>query len=186
MRKSIFTFFLVAIFFTCYSQQGIIKIGVGTELNVPVSTAFKHEYKTGFGGYLKGLYGIGKSSSITFTANYSHFPQQGEPVDGYSFMLNYLSLLPGYRYTFSGFYVEPQAGFSFALSRYKTPSGREHFSTGEFMWAAGLGYEIKNIDIGVRFQSDPNNGKGYVNSGPLTNSFLNFHIGYNFLLRKGK
>jgi hypothetical protein len=177
MSKILFSIFLITIASFSYAQKGDIKIGVGGSLDIPASKSFKHNSKTGYGGYLKGLFGIGNSNQATFTANYSSFPQK-QIISGYTNTVSIISLLPGYRYSINGFYIETQAGLSIFQDKSNTPSGSTNHITSKFTWAGGLGYEIHNIDIGVRYQSSASYG-GW-------GSFWDIHIGYNFSLKKKK
>jgi hypothetical protein len=161
-----------------YSQRGKIKIGAGADLIIPASGALKLDSKTGFGGYLKGLYGIGKAGQVSFTTGYLNLPQKDPSrIFGYTSTFRFVPLLLGYRQIIKGFYVEPQTGLSVNHSNYKTPFGSTHFTGVSFTLAAGLGYAIHNVDIGIRFQGHPVKGRF------SSTYFWGFHLGYNFHIK---
>jgi len=174
MKKVFLAICIAAISATGYSQSGKNQIGVGADLGIPVGD-FGDVVKTGFGGYAKGLFGIGEGGQITFTTGYSSFKAKGSTSEE-SATLNIIPLLAGYRHNFSGFYAEPQIGYNIFGAKYKgTISGSD--SEGGFAWAVGFGYVVSNVDFGVRYQGGKPSGDG--NSDW---SFVGIHVGYNFSL----
>jgi hypothetical protein len=178
MRKNILTICLIATSSITYAQRGTIKIGIGGDLNIPKHGFLIHDSKKmGFGGYLKGLIGISKVSQITFTSEYSIFPaKESGGADKATHSIFFL--LPGYRYSFKGIYVEPQAGYSSIHSKFEPSGGfvspTTRYTSSEFMWAVGLGYELHNVEIGIRYQSSVSTG----------NKLLGIHLGYNFSVKR--
>jgi hypothetical protein len=122
MRKNILTICFLVISSSIDAQQSDMKIGIGADLGIPYRGFMIHDSKTGFGGYIKGLKGIGKASQITVTTGYSIFPakESGGPDKATH---SIFSILPGYRYTFRGLYIEPQAGYCSMHSKFEPANG---------------------------------------------------------------
>ncbi|HKZ65003.1 MAG TPA: hypothetical protein VJ111_01540 [Chitinophagaceae bacterium] len=176
MKKVFLAICIVAISATGFAQKGNNQIGVGADLGIPIGD-FGDAFKTGFGGYAKGLFGIGEAGQITFTTGYSAFKAKGSSSEE-SVTANIIPLLAGYRHNFSGFYAEPQIGYNIFGAKYKgTISGSD--SEGGFAWAVGFGYVISDVDFGVRYQGGKPSGGGDGNSDW---SFVGIHVGYNFSL----
>ena len=152
MRK----FFLVLLTTTAFlftkAQSGSTQVGVGLDLGFPVGSW--SDYTTvGWGGSAKLLLGVGTAGHVTFTTGYSVFKPKDavSGVDAYTYIV---PILVGYRHSFSGFYVEPQAGYGIDGSHYKTNGTNDNTSDGAFTWAMGLGYAMtQGLDVGVRYQS---------------------------------
>ncbi|MES1221637.1 MAG: outer membrane beta-barrel protein [Bacteroidota bacterium] len=174
-RKSLLLYFII-ISSICYSQQGTFKVGIGVDMIVPGNSEFRNDFKTGVGGYLKGLYGVGEMGQITFITGYSSLKQKQVLKNTFTS----IPLLLGYRFFIKGFYIEPQAGYS--INQYKNKTSyafADHINLpSAFTWAAGIGYEIRNLDIGIHYKSAHLNGQGF--------SLWEFHMGYNFSLNPGK
>ena len=153
------------------AQKGNNQIGVAFEVGIPVGS-FGDGVKTGFGGLVKGLYGVGTAGQVTFTTGYSSFKWKdlGADESGNSWIL---PILLGYRQNFSGFYVEPQAGYGDFGDKYKVSGQSYSASSGAFAWGATVGYAKNGFDGGVRYQGLSKNG---------TVSVIGIHIGYNFTL----
>lgn len=93
----------------CFAQKGNNQIGIGAEADIPLGSY--SGYNMGFGGNVKGLYGIGAVAQLTLTAGYSSFSSKsGSIYQGQT--LSLLPILAGYRYNLvSGLYGEAQTGF---------------------------------------------------------------------------
>lgn len=172
MKKLFLAICIAAVSVTGYAQKGTTKIGVGADLGIPVGD-FGEGTKTGFGGYAKGLFGIGEAGQITFTTGYSSFKAKGSTDEGKA-TLGIIPLLAGYRHNFSGFYAEPQVGYSILSAKVKAEGLSVSSSEGAFAWAVGFGYVVSDFDFGARYQSATKDG------GSL--SFVGIHVGYNFSL----
>lgn len=159
-----------------YSQTGKNEIGVGVDLGIP-NGDFGDYFKLGFGGYLKGLYGVGSAGQITFTTGYTTFSAKDEYVTALSadkIKASIIPLLAGYRHNFSGFYAEPQVGYGIYGSKVTAAGQKASDSEGAFTWAVGLGYAMSGFDIGARYQSASKNSQ--------TTSVIGIRVGYNFSL----
>lgn len=166
--------FVLAAFAGVNAQKGNNKIGVGLDLGMPMGD-FGDASKMGIGGYVKGLYGVGQSGHLTFTTGYQTFKAKNLAA-GESSTTSLIPLLAGYSHSFSGFYVEPQLGYSISRNKYSLQGTSGSNSSGSFTWAAGMGYAVNGFDIGLRYQSMANDGS--------TASFLGLRAGYHFMLGK--
>ena len=171
MKKLLLLIAVVAIALLSKAQKGNNQIGVAFEVGLPMGS-FGDGVKTGFGGLVKGLYGVGTAGQVTFTTGYSSFKWKnlGADESGSSWIL---PILLGYRQNFSGFYVEPQAGYGDFGDKYKVSGQSYSASSGAFAWGATVGYAKNGFDGGVRYQGLSKNG---------TVSVIGIHIGYNFTL----
>src|SRR5215475_6012472 len=104
MKKLLLLFPVILIATFASAQKGTNQIGVAFEVGVPLGD-FGDAAKTGFGGLLKGLYGVGTAGQITFTTGYTNFGIKDLTSDesGSWWIMPFLA---GYRHNFSGFYVE--------------------------------------------------------------------------------
>lgn len=168
MRKFLFvTVLVVASFIGVNAQKGNNQIGVAFDLGIPTGD-LGDMVKTGFGGQVRGLLGVGTAGQVSLTAGWSTFKEKEET--GVNLKENIIPVLLGYRHNFNGFYVEPQVGYG----SYATKSDLVDGSDGAFTWAAGIGYAKSGIDVGARYQSGHKDGSSL--------SLIGIHIGYNFTL----
>ncbi|MFL5789518.1 MAG: outer membrane beta-barrel protein [Flavisolibacter sp.] len=152
-----------------HAQKGNNQIGVALEVGLPMGD-FGDGAKTGFGGSLKGLLGVGTAGQVSLTTGYSVFAWK-DVSDAHSFIIPFLL---GYRHNFSGVYVEPQLGYGSYGSKFSSNGTDYSSSTGAFTWAIGLGYAMSGLDLGARYQSASKDGG--------TTSLVGLHVGYNFSL----
>ena len=134
-----------------HAQKGNNQISIGPEVDLPIGS-FGDAYSVGFGGTIKGLYGIGSAGQVTLTTGYLHFKGKSGTTNGYSFAGQTFSIIPylvGYRHNFKPWYVEPQLG----LASYNTKAGSFKFSETRFTYGLGAGYMMNNLDLGLRLQS---------------------------------
>lgn len=151
----------------CFSQTGNNQLSVGAEVNFLASNGYSTIYNPGIGGNLKGLYGIGSSSQLTFTVAYSSF--SGKSSSSYGDQtLSLLPVLAGYRYNLSGgLYGEGQAG----LAILTTKATGFSFSQTNFAAAVNVGYVIHGFDISARYYTE----------GDVVSTFA-VRLAYNFTL----
>jgi hypothetical protein len=176
MKKTI-VFLLAALLFyaSSFGQKGNNQIGVGADISIPTSD-FGSYFKTGLGGYVKALLGVGKSGQVSFTGGYTSFKAAG----GVPLKIGIAPLLIGYRANFNGFYLEPQIGYAILNAQFNGGDELGYMTDagGNLMWAAGIGYVFnKKFELGARYQSTSNQGDTFGSFG--------LRLGYNFSL-KGK
>ena len=172
--KKVLTVLVAAVGLTTVSvaQKGTTKVAVAAEVGLP-NGDFGDGFKTGFGGSVKGLFGIGQAGQVTFTSGYSSFTAKGSTSD-MKLTMSIIPILAVYRHNFSGLYVEPQIGYGIYGAKLKTPEGSDSDSDGAFTWAFGAGYVYQNFELGVRYQSASKDGDNL--------SMVGIRLGYNFSL----
>ncbi|MDP4264555.1 MAG: outer membrane beta-barrel protein [Bacteroidota bacterium] len=180
--KRIYVVILGMILFSAcgFAQKGNNQVGVSAELAVPTGD-FNDYGKAGFGGIVKGLYGIGSAGQITLTSGYLSFSAKNEYkslLEADKISLSIIPILAGYRHHFGDFYAEPQVGYGIYKSRIKGGFYDSKNSEGAFTWAAGVGYVFKELEVGVRYQSGHKDG--------TSTALFGLHIGYNFSLSGDK
>lgn len=161
-----------------FGQKGNNQIGVGADIQIPTSD-FAGYFKTGFGGYVKALLGVGKSGQVSASTGYTSF----NAVGGIPMKLGIAPILIGYRANFNGFYVEPQIGYQLVNAKFNGGDELGYLSDsgGGFMWAAGVGYVFnKKFEVGARY------GSGSASPGGTTLGAFGLRLGYNFSLNGSK
>lgn len=138
--------FVMAIHGFAKAQKGHNEVRVVAEgaLSVPDADA-------GWGGYVKGYYGVGKSAQLTVMAGISKFvhnPSAGEVKT----ITRLIPVLIGYKKHVRSYYIEPQAGIGELGGKvdfggdYARPSGTAIFG------ALGAGIDVKRFELGARYQ----------------------------------
>jgi hypothetical protein len=175
--KKFIAIVIASVFITAsgFAQKGNNKIGVGADLSFPTGD-FGEAFKTGFGGYVKGMYGIGEAGQITFTTGYSGFKLKNS-IDDFKMTTSIIPLLAGYRHNFQSFFAEPQIGYGIYGIKVETDieglEGKE--SEGAFTWALNAGYVFNDkIEVSARYQSGHKDGS--------SQSLFGLRVGYNFSL----
>jgi|SRR5687768_15137961 len=173
MKKIILAFLCIGAFATVKAQQGNNQIGIAAEAALPIGD-FADSHKTGIGGSLKGLFGVGQSGQVTFTTGYTSFKSEGS-TNNFKSTFTVIPLLAGYRHNFTGgIYVEPQLGYGIYGSKIEIMDEDETDSEGAFTFAIGIGFAASGFDAGVRYQGASQDGN--------TTSFVGVRVGYNFTL----
>jgi hypothetical protein len=128
--------------------QGRPSLSLGAELGVPAGT-LNTTQKIGVGGSAKVAFPVGSDLDITASAGYISY--SGDEVGNTKRpAMNFIPIKAGARYRFvpSGFYIEPQLGYTSVNS--PGSSG----ATGGFTYAANAGYIInRNWDISGRYEA---------------------------------
>jgi|GEM_PF-2172813 len=167
---------LIAFSLSAIAQKGDNKIGIGGEFAVPVGSVFKQEVNSGFGGWIKFLFGAGKADRISFSSGYTSFSAKGSNSQE-SATLSILPFLFGFQHVVvSGLYLEPQVGLASYRAKYTSGGQSISGSKNAFTYAVGIGYQISDIDFGLRYQNGTIEGYNYAN--------MAFRVGYNFSLKK--
>lgn len=160
------------------AQKGTNGIQVGARVVFPTEKLNKI-VNTGFGGSVKGMYGIGSKSSphqVTLEAGYNRFGLKDLPT-GASGSYSAIPLYTGYRYLFGKVILDTQAGISINRISGHNVAGTEVDGTQTaFGWSVGAGYLIKQIEIGVKYQSSD------VRDDIYDIKFVGLRVGYNFKL----
>jgi hypothetical protein len=177
MKQLLLLAAIVSISFLSNAQKGTNQVGIAFELGIPLGD-FGDVAKTGFGGLIRGAYGVGTAGQVTLTTGYTSFSVKDELLSsGETANLHIIPILVGYRHNFSGFYVEPQLGYGSYGSKDKFNGTSVSSSEGAFTYGGGIGYSKSGFEGGVRYQAGSKDGS--------TTSYIGFHVGYNFDLSGG-
>ena len=177
MKKLLLLTAIVGISLLSKAQKGNNQIGIAFELAIPTGD-LGDIAKTGFGGLVRGAYGVGTAGQVTLTTGYTSFGLKDEFLGaGESGNLHIIPILVGYRHNFSGFYIEPQLGYGIYGSKFEDASGSFTSSDGAFTYGGGVGYSKSGFEGGIRFQAGSKDGS--------TTSYFGIHVGYNFSLSGG-
>lgn len=132
------------------AQRGANAVKVLAEAGFP-----SKDFNPGGGGYVKFLYGVGRSGQVGLTTGFSRFREKASAVGGDldPTRLTTLPVLLGYRHHIGSFYLEPQAGYGALNGRIDIGGDWARPSVGAFYWSAGTGYVHRRLDVGVRYQS---------------------------------
>ena len=131
------------------AQKGNNQIGIGAEVDFPMGN-LGTAYKTGFGGSIKGLYGIGNAGQLSLSAGLSSFKGKSGTIYA-SQTFNLVPILAGYRHNFkSSFYLEPQAGVGIGT----TKVSNFKFTQTEFAAVLNVGYAKNGFDISAFYHSE--------------------------------
>jgi hypothetical protein len=167
MKKVLFAIAIVVASFAANAQSGKNQLGIGPELGLSTESGGG----TFIGGTAKYMNGVGSAGQVTLTAGYLG---HSETVSSVKITASQIPVLLGYRHYFSGFFVEPQAGY-ISTSAKSSYAGQEFKATeGSFGYAIGGGYAMVNgLDLGVSFRNVAESGA----SGQIV-----FRVAYNIPL----
>lgn len=174
MKQIILTFAIFAILpFAAFSQKGKNAIQVSGQAAIPTGD-FSDVVNTGFGGSVKGIYGISnKPQFLTVEAGYNRFGVKNLP-SGASANYSAIPVYGGYRANLSGVILESQAGVSFNRVAASGSGSSASANQTAFGWALSAGYQYKDIELSVRYQSS----EGSDDTQPIR--FVGIRLGYNF------
>lgn len=138
-----------------FAQKGEISASIGADVALPLGN-FGKATSIGIGGTAKGLYGISDQGDITLTVGYIKFGEK----DNSGVSWGMVPIMPGYRHTFDGFYLEPQLGLVNTKVKSKLleelgglfGTGAFNTSSTNFSYALGGGIMMGKLDLGLRFQ----------------------------------
>ena len=135
-----------------FAQAGNNAIAVGVSADFLLGPSYSAAYNIGFGGNVKGLYGIGDAGQATFTVAYSSFGGKSGTVFYSNQTLSLLPFLAGYRYNLPcDFYGEGQVGLGILTEH--SPSFSAYAQTDPAA-AVTVGYHKMGWDIGARFYTE--------------------------------
>lgn len=179
MRKQFLTIAIVFTFLSANAQKGLNTWGVGADAAFPVGD-FNNLSSFGFGGYLKGLYGVGASGQLTFTYSYTSFKVKEDLQNMLGVDKLNVRIMPfmfGYRQNFKGIYLEPQVGYGIYSARARLGGVSGSDSDGAFAWTVGGGASMgKGLDLGISYQN--------LTKDSESTSWISLRLGYNFSFGK--
>ena len=158
------------------------------QLGIIAEAGFPNDSDMGYGGFIKGAYGVKGNAQITlqvgvskFKSNIRSFDMNGNELDRATTRL--IPILIGYKQYLKQFYLEPQVGFGELGGKIDIGGDWSRPSNGAFYWAAGAGYQFNKVDLGIRYQSaHATGGKNGGIWGDKAFSFVGVHVGYTFTL----
>jgi hypothetical protein len=175
MKKSLLYVLLsVCLHTTALAQQGNNKLTIGVEAGFP--TGKFSNYKTGVGALASLLFGVGTNGQITFNTGYTSFKYKGSS-DDMKIKTNVIPFLVGYRYNASILFVEPRLGVGIYDVKTKIDAGSMNTTTESskagFTMGLGAGIQLRQVDIGVKYQV------GYPGGGAV--GYFGIGVAYGFV-----
>ena len=134
------TMLLFSIFTTAQEQEKYdqgFRLGIGINAGVPTDDP----YDFNLGADARLQYDLSKKYSLTFTTGFSNMFVSGDDND-----LGYIPAKAGFKAFIweDQFYVLGEVGAGFAVTN--------GYNDTSFLWAPGIGYANKYIDISVRYE----------------------------------
>lgn len=146
-KKIFFLSFFILTSFTLKAQKGNNILCINGEAAVLSESSI-----LGGGINIKGLYGIGKHGQLTATIGFTSFNSKSSK-DLKNSMVRFIPFFIGYRQNIKHFFVEPQVGIGELGGKTDIGGDYSRPSIAAIFGAIGVGYNIKKINFGVRFQS---------------------------------
>ena len=173
-KKIIITFRIALVLtISANAQKKIVSISLGPSIGLPLN--FSDGYKTGFGGGLRGYYGLSEHGSLLINIYVAQFESSE-----FSNTLSFSGIKLGYR-SFLGntkLFLYGDVGYAHAAgdNTYSTYSTGTHFALG-----SGFGY---SLPLGQRGHVDviPSCNISFQNVKNKT--WLDFYIAYRFDLNR--
>lgn len=158
-------------------QKGDNQVRVLAEAGFPAH----REFNAGVGGYVKFLYGVGRSGQVSLTTGLSKFRASSTLIggNGERTTLRTIPVLAGYKVNIRNFYIEPAVGYGELGGRDYIGGDWARQSVGAFYMSLGAGYDYKRWTAGVRYQAA--RGAEDVAAGDWHRRFFEFagvHVGY--------
>ncbi|MEO7767129.1 MAG: hypothetical protein ABIS01_06875 [Ferruginibacter sp.] len=129
------------------AQKGVNAISLQTEATIPV-----YQQDQGLGFSIKGLYGIGMHAQVTVSGGVSRF-QLSNTIEKGQVITRLIPFLLGYKQNIHHFFIEPQIGLGELGGKIKTAGDYSRPSVAAVFGAIGIGYTIKRVNAGLRFQT---------------------------------
>lgn len=180
MSKQLILFiFLILIFLNAGAQKGNNGLSLNAETTIPI-----YQDDQGFGFFVKGLYGIGKSAQLTLSGGVSKFNSK-KSIEHGQVTTRLVPFLLGYKQNIHQFFIEPKIGLGELGGRILTNGDYSRPSVAAIFAGLGAGYTIKRIDAGISFQT----AHGIENGSAGIWYNKNFHytsiyLGYNLFSKK--
>jgi len=170
MKKIVLSITAIIMFSACcFAQAGNNQVAVGASADFLLGPGYRAAYNIGFGGNVKGLYGVGDEGQATFTVAYSSFSGKSGTIYYSNQSLSLLPILVGYRYNLPNhFYGEGQVGIGFLDQHASTYSNNQTNPAA----AISAGVIMDGFDLGARFYTE----------GSVMNQFA-IRLAYNFSLK---
>ena len=102
------------------------------------------------GGFVEGLYGIGKSAQLSLTVGMFIF--HGQARFKPNVVTQIIPLQIGYKQNFKKFFLQPQAGFGGLNGKIQKNGDVSRPSVGALFYGFKLGGDFKKFKFGISFQ----------------------------------
>jgi hypothetical protein len=146
MSKPFFLLFVVVSFSAVTNaQKGNNNLNIRGEATFPI---FQNE--TGFGFYLKGLYGMGKSAQLTLSAGVSKFNSKNSVETGKT-TTRLVPFLFGYKQNIQRFFIEPRIGIGELGGKQSINGDYARQSVAAMFGGIDAGYKINRLNLGINF-----------------------------------
>jgi hypothetical protein len=174
IKQILFLVLFVVLYSNLNAQKGNNGLSINGEATVPV-----YQNDRGFGLYIKGVYGIGRSAQLTASVGISKFKNRNS-IESKDIKTHLIPFFLGYRQNIRKFYIEPKIGIGELGGRIDIDGDYARPSVAAIFGGLEAGYNIKRINIGISFQT----ARGIENSsaGIWHNESFHYtsvHVGYS-------
>jgi hypothetical protein len=174
IKQMTFLALFIFIFLHLNAQKGSNGLSINGEITVPV-----YQNDQGFGFFMKGLYGIGRSAQLTASVGVSKFNNRNS-IEDKEVRTRLIPFLLGYKQNMRNFYIEPKIGIGELGGRILTNGDYARPSVAAIFGGLGVGYQIKRINAGISFQTA--HGIDNSNAGIWHNQnfhYTSLYLGYD-------
>ncbi|MCU7548580.1 hypothetical protein OCK74_05600 [Chitinophagaceae bacterium LB-8] len=140
---------LLTLFIFVYACLNAQKGNNGLSINGEVTVPF-YQNDQGFGFFMKGLYGIGKSAQLTASIGVSKFKNRNS-IESKEVKTRLIPFLVGYQQNIRKFYIEPKIGIGEMGGRILSDGDYARPSVVAVFGGLGAGYRIKRFNAGISF-----------------------------------
>lgn len=146
MPKQLLFLILFSIFFSATNaQKGNNVLSINAETSIP---AFQNNH--GFGFFLKGAHGIGKSGQLTLSVGVSKFNSKNSTETG-DVTTRVVPVLFGYKQNIRKFFIEPKIGIGELGGKISKDGDYQRPSIAAMFGGLGSGYTFKRFNVGINF-----------------------------------
>lgn len=163
---------LIALFFlppSAYAQKGKTSLSIGPSVGIPLN--FATGYKTGFGGGIRGYFGVTTQGSVMANVNTLSFDSKFGYGTG-----NFTSVKVGYKTNFNSDKLFIYGDGGLILKSASTGGGRRS----DFGMGGGIGY---SFPAGRKGSIDVVPSANIVFQKVINRTWLDLHLAYRFHLR---
>ena len=127
------------------AQKGANTISINGEATIPY---FQND--RGFGFFLKGLYGIGASGQLSFSAGVSEFNSKNK-IEAGKVTTRLVPFLFGYKQNIGKFFMEPKIGIGELGGRILKNADYSRPSVAAMFGGLAAGYTLRRLHFGINF-----------------------------------
>lgn len=162
-------------FLNLHAQKGKNEVSINAEATVPV---FQNDH--GFGLFVKGFYGVGRSAQLTASVGVSKFKNQNS-IEVKEVKTRLIPFYLGYKQNFRRLYIEPRIGIGEMGGRIEMDGDYSRPSVAALFGGVEAGYHIKRVDVGINFQTvhgleNSSAGLWHNENFHYTSIYLGYHL----------